>query len=49
MLNELKKKPAKKKLKVQTFIHPGKMLEKFLNEHNLTPFRLESKIKMGCQ
>ena len=45
----LKKKPTKKKSKAQTPIHPGKMLEKFLTEYNLTPYGLAKEIKMGCQ
>ena len=44
----LKKKPTKKKSKAQTPIHPGKMLEKFLNEHNLTAFRLAKEIKIDA-
>ena len=41
----LKKKPTKKKSKAQTPIHPGKMLEKFLTEYNLTPYGLAKEIK----
>jgi addiction module HigA family antidote len=44
----IKKKPAKKKPKAQIPIHPGKVLEKFLNEHNLTPYGLAKEIKIDA-
>lgn len=43
-----KKKSTKKKTKAQTPIHPGKVLEKFLNKHNLTPYGLAKEIKIDA-
>jgi addiction module HigA family antidote len=43
-----KKKPTKNKTKAQTPIHPGKLLEKILNEHNLTPYGLAKEIKIDA-
>ena len=44
----IKKKPAKKKIKAHTPIHPGKVLEKFLTEHDLTPYGLAKEIKIDA-
>ncbi len=43
-----KKKPTKKKTKAHTPIHPGKVLEKFLTEHDLTPYGLAKEIKIDA-
>ncbi|MBK8393858.1 MAG: HigA family addiction module antidote protein [Leptospiraceae bacterium] len=44
----VKKKPAKKKTKAHTPIHPGKVLEKFLTQHDLTAYRLAKEIKIDA-